>query len=135
MNTKGKKLAVTGVILQLGTLLGLIGYIIGMLSAFQKIGPEGVGDAEALANDISFALITTAIGLFIGLIGFVLMLIALFVFKYKAKWFLWLLSILSVLLIFRFPVGTIIGICLLAYLVTKVAKSRTEGSSRGAEGE
>lgn len=129
MNIKGKNIAITGAILQLGTFFGIIGYIVAMLSAFQRMGAEGVGDSEALAGDISFALIATAIGLFMGLIGFIMMLIALFAFKYKAKWFLWLLAILSVLSIFRFPVGTITGTCLLVYLVVNAVKSGNKEST------
>ncbi len=46
------------------------------------------------------------------------MLIALFKFKYKARWFFWFLTGLSILMLPRFPAGTIIGISLLVYLIT-----------------
>lgn len=118
MNTIGKKLAVTGAILQLGPVFGIIGTVIGMLSAFHTIGQEGEAKPEALASDISFALITTAIGLSIGIIGLILMLTALFKFKYKATWLFWFLITISILMSIRFPGGTIIGICLLVYLIT-----------------
>jgi len=131
MNIKGKKLAITGAVLQLGPLFGLIGTVIGMLSAFQTMGADGVGDSEALAGDISFALITTAIGLCIGLIGLVLMLIALFKSKYRALWFFWFLSVISILMLLRFPAGTIIGISLLIYLITHRNEFKQQTGRRG----
>lgn len=50
-------------------MLGLLGTVLGMISAFAKIagsGRTGV-DPQTLANDISFALWTTAIGLIIAI--------------------------------------------------------------------
>ncbi|MFN0050728.1 MAG: MotA/TolQ/ExbB proton channel family protein [Planctomycetales bacterium] len=50
-------------------MLGLLGTVLGMISAFGKIagsGKSGV-DPQTLANDISFALWTTAIGLIIAI--------------------------------------------------------------------
>lgn len=49
-------------------LLGLLGTIIGMIEAFQKVAIMGdTGDASVLADSISKALITTAIGLIIAI--------------------------------------------------------------------
>jgi hypothetical protein len=126
MNTRGRTLALTGAWFQLGPLFGLLGTVIGMISAFQKMGSEGTGQPEALAHDIGFSLITTAIGLVFGLIGLILMLIALFGQKYRAPWFFWFLIVLSILMLLRFFVGTIIGIGLLIYLTTHRNEFKTE---------
>jgi biopolymer transport protein ExbB/TolQ len=50
-------------------MLGLLGTVLGMINAFAKIASsQGKGtDPTALANDISFALLTTAIGLVIAI--------------------------------------------------------------------
>ncbi len=49
-------------------LLGLLGTIIGMIEAFQKVAIMGdTGDASVLADSIGKALITTAIGLIIAI--------------------------------------------------------------------
>ncbi|GAB4155181.1 MAG: MotA/TolQ/ExbB proton channel family protein [Planctomycetaceae bacterium] len=50
-------------------MLGLLGTVIGMINAFAKIaGADATGtDPKALATDISFALITTALGLVIAI--------------------------------------------------------------------
>jgi len=48
-------------------MIGLLGTVSGMISAFQTIGQGGMGRPELLANDIGEALITTATGLIIGI--------------------------------------------------------------------
>jgi biopolymer transport protein ExbB len=48
-------------------LLGLLGTVLGMISVFKVIEEMGVGQAKALSGGISEALITTAVGLFIGI--------------------------------------------------------------------
>jgi hypothetical protein len=125
MNTKGKTLALTGAWLQLGPLFGLLGTVIGMISAFQKMGSNGMGQPEALAKDIEFALVTTAIGAPFGLIGLILMLIALFKSKYRALWFFWFLVAWSILCIPNVPIGTICGVGLLYYLITHKEEFKT----------
>ena len=119
MNTKGKKLAITGSALLLGgPLFGFIGTIIGMFSAFQTMGSEGSENADAIAADIGFSVITTSIGLCIGIIGGVMMLVALFIVKYRAPWFFWYYAIISTLGLFDFPAGAILGSLMLVYLIT-----------------
>ena len=58
-------------------MIGLLGTVSGMISAFQTIGQVGMGDPSALAEDIGEALITTATGLTIGIPA----MIAYFVFR------------------------------------------------------
>jgi biopolymer transport protein ExbB/TolQ len=50
-------------------MLGLLGTVLGMISAFGKIslGQKGGADPTMLAGDISFALVTTAVGLVIAI--------------------------------------------------------------------
>ncbi len=50
-------------------MLGLLGTVLGMIGAFGKIASmqKGGGDPSALAGDISFALWTTAVGLFVAI--------------------------------------------------------------------
>lgn len=117
MRSTGKVLAITGAVLQLGSVVGLIGSLIGMFSALRTMGAEGAGNAEALANDIGFALIATAIGLCIALIGLVFILLALFGAGYRAPWFFRFLAVLSSLWILSLSWGTLIGIILLIYLI------------------
>ncbi len=48
-------------------LLGLLGTVLGMIEVFSIIEQLGVGQAKALSGGISEALVTTAVGLFIGI--------------------------------------------------------------------
>ncbi|MDQ8206325.1 MotA/TolQ/ExbB proton channel family protein [Coraliomargarita sp. SDUM461003] len=56
------------VVATISPLLGLLGTIIGMIEAFQKVALMGdTGDASVLADSIGKALITTALGLIIAI--------------------------------------------------------------------
>jgi len=55
------------VIGSLSPMVGLLGTVSGMVKAFNVIEAEGAGSAQALAGNISEALITTATGMIIGI--------------------------------------------------------------------
>ena len=55
------------VVAAVAPMIGLLGTVSGMISAFQTIGQVGMGDPSALAGDIGEALVTTATGLTIGI--------------------------------------------------------------------
>ena len=65
------------VVAAVAPMIGLLGTVSGMISAFQTIGQVGMGDPSALASDIGEALVTTATGLTIGIPA----MIAYFVFR------------------------------------------------------
>lgn len=50
-------------VIKTAPMLGLLGTVLGMMAAFGKLASAKNVEPEALASDISFALITTAIGL------------------------------------------------------------------------
>ena len=51
----------------IGPLLGLLGTVIGMIRVFTVISEQGMGQTEALSGGISEALITTVVGLSVGI--------------------------------------------------------------------
>lgn len=116
MNTNAKQLAVWGIILQFGFMIGLIGTIIGMLRVFAELSQSGQTNPEALAWHISYAFYAEAAGLLISLLGVILLLIALIGLKYRAPWFKTVMWILSILWLFSIPIGTILGIVVMIYL-------------------
>ena len=65
------------VVAAVAPMIGLLGTVSGMISAFQTIGQVGMGDPSALAGDIGEALVTTATGLTIGIPA----MIAYFIFR------------------------------------------------------
>lgn len=60
-------LGILETIAAIAPLLGLLGTVIGMIKVFNVISVQGVGQAEALSGGISEALITTVVGLSIGI--------------------------------------------------------------------
>ena len=65
--TLERGLGILETIAAIAPLLGLLGTVIGMIKVFNVISVQGVGKAEALSGGISEALITTVVGLSIGI--------------------------------------------------------------------
>ncbi len=65
------------VVAAVAPMIGLLGTVSGMISAFQPSGRVGMGDPSALASDIGEALVTTATGLVIGIPA----MVAYFIFR------------------------------------------------------
>lgn len=62
-------LAAIGVLAAIAPLLGLLGTVTGMMDTFDVLAVFGTGNAKAMANGISEALITTQTGLLIAIPG------------------------------------------------------------------
>ncbi len=60
-------LGTLGTISGISPLLGLLGTVLGMIKVFTVISSAGVGQAQALSEGISEALITTAVGLSVAI--------------------------------------------------------------------
>ena len=58
-------------IITLAPLLGLLGTIIGMFNAFQVLGSAGGGAPTQITSGVAEALVATASGLFIAIIGLI----------------------------------------------------------------
>lgn len=66
-----KNLIALSTIASIATMVGLLGTTIGMIRAFKALAQTGAPDAIALATGISEALINTAGGLFVAILGIV----------------------------------------------------------------
>ena len=131
MPTKGKYLAVWGLILQAGYLFGIVVSIIGMLRAFPQLADATtIASQVALAADISLSLYATAIGITLGIVGTVLLCIVLFGVKYRASWFKTAMWIVSVIWLLSLPIWIILGIIVMFYL----SKHRNEFTQQGGPG-
>ncbi len=60
-------LGVLETVAAIAPVLGLLGTVVGMIKVFSVISAQGVGEASALSGGISEALITTAVGLSVGI--------------------------------------------------------------------
>jgi len=117
MNERGKQLAVWGIALQIGGLVGLGITIVGVVRAFEDVSRSGAFSAAELASATAGELVPAVIGVLLSLTGAVLLLCALFGSRYRAPWFHTTMWILAVLWLFNVPVGTVLGIIVIAYLV------------------
>jgi len=115
----GRWVAVIGVALYTGPIWGLFGAVIGMLRAFDSLSGNESASSEAMPQGISFALTTTMIGIGVGLLGAILILVALFGTKNRGSWFFWWSVILSVFWCFQGLFGVIAGLPILLFFVTK----------------
>ena len=59
-------------IAKIATMVGLLGTVMGMIRSFAALGTSGAVDASKLAVGISEALINTAGGLFVAILGIVM---------------------------------------------------------------
>ncbi len=64
-----RHLNMLGTIATITPLLGLLGTVLGMITVFDVMMQEGVGQAEHLAGGISEALLTTAVGMSVAIIA------------------------------------------------------------------
>jgi len=62
-----KGLSTVRIIASIAPLFGLLGTVIGVLSAFEAISKQGLGDPSIFAGGISLALITTVGGLIVAI--------------------------------------------------------------------
>jgi flagellar motor component MotA len=85
-----RKLAVAGIVvgslLTLSPLFGVIGTIIGMIGAFNKLAESGIADPQALSGHIHTTLVSTATGLFLFPVGLVVLTVSIiFYLRRKAS--------------------------------------------------
>jgi len=67
VRTLEKGLVILETVAGIAPLLGLLGTVIGMIQVFNVISQQGLGQTQALSGGISQALITTVVGLSIGI--------------------------------------------------------------------
>ena len=70
--TLERNLTMLGTIAMISPLLGLLGTVVGMITAFTSLTEVSGANPDLLASGISQALITTALGLFIAVTGLIL---------------------------------------------------------------
>lgn len=79
-------LAKIGACLQLLPVVGIGGTVLGMMRAFSSLSTNGVGDPSKLSAAIGEVLISTALGFWGGMIGFVCLSVAVFGQRNQPRW-------------------------------------------------
>lgn len=82
----GQELAKLGAWFQLCPFIGAIGTVIGMIRSFAELSTEGVGDPSVLSAAIGEVLIASYLGLLGGLVGCVLLGLAIWRHGFKPGW-------------------------------------------------
>jgi len=125
----GKTLALLGAWLQLAPLLGLIGTVGAMIATFGRAA-NGEPTAEGLAVDIWQSMIVTAGGIVLGFMGMIFIAVALFHCRYREPWFFAFLVVISFVWMLYFPIGTVIGVLMLYYLILRHDEFKPKGGER-----
>lgn len=87
---RGRRLAVTGAVLQLGPVVGLASTLEAMRRAFAMLeASEGVSDPQRLDAAIGDALVGSIIGVSMGFLGLLLLFVALMGCRYRTSQSLW----------------------------------------------
>jgi hypothetical protein len=112
----GKYVAILGVIIFWAPLWGIVDSYLIMSSSFQEITLFGANEPKISQEKMSSAAFSTVIGFFLVLVALCLLILSVVGLNYRAKWVYWALIIYSTLLLFIFPVGTLLGIIVLVTL-------------------
>ncbi|MDF7799740.1 hypothetical protein P4C99_09700 [Pontiellaceae bacterium B1224] len=110
MKPAGKLFAIWGLLFEAIFFVSLPYSIIGILDAFTSMAASGSAELSAIAPQLSNALYPLRFTFPIAAAGDLFLLIALFKFQYRSRWFLCAMWFLSVLWLPRFPIGTGMGI-------------------------
>lgn len=121
LRRRGRWLAATGVALFSGPAWGMLVTAFAMMRAFNTLEVAGEAETAAvLAEDISLALMATMVGLIVGLVGVVLILIALFGVKNRERWFFnWSVVLAIIWCLVLFPYGLVVGVPVLILFISR----------------
>ncbi len=119
----GRGLAIVGVAFFTGPVWGKLVTVIAIMNAFGRLSSSREASPEALAKDVSSAQMGMLIGLGVGLVGGILMLVALCSLKNREKWFYWSAVAISIIwCLVAFPIGLVVGVPVAAIFVSKRAE-------------
>ena len=113
----GRRLAKIGGLMQIAPLIGLAGTVVGMIRAFETLGTAGTADSTALSKAIGEVLVWTAMGVSVALVGWVLLLTAMFAYSYRARWIFWLIVVQGMVTILSFKAVALIGVGMIALAI------------------
>lgn len=116
-----------GLGLYFAPIIGLALTAIAMVSAFSTLAADNSADPSVLAGDISMALVSTAYGLIIGLVGAVILFIQVIKGSFKTRKAFWYMMVLSILYCFSI-FGILLGGPMIAVLLIKREQFQPNGA-------
>ena len=124
----GQAFAIVGLLWQSLFIYGLTQFVVLLLGTFQEITASGVSDPRVMAEGIGKALVPVIVWGAYGVFGLLTTLITIFVSRYRARWWFWSSWAFAIIYLLFVPIGTVLGIALIAALIIKRKEFR--GSSR-----
>ncbi|MFT7278724.1 MAG: hypothetical protein ACI9W0_003279 [Gammaproteobacteria bacterium] len=125
--TIGKYVAVLGLLLFWAPLWGIVDSYLIMSSSFQEITLFGSNEPKISQEEMSSTALSTVTGFILFLVALCFLTFSVVGLNYRTKWLFWALIIYSTLLLFMFPVGTVLGVTVLAALVLNREKFGLDG--------
>jgi hypothetical protein len=114
---RGKGLAIVGVCLSFGLLIGPFGTMAAMMRTISFVESNPTVRPEDLAASMAAAFDSTAIGLLFGLAGLICLLVSLFGFRYRSKGLFWWMIVIGCIWLLACPIGTVFGLLLLLFAI------------------
>lgn len=117
----GRAQAILGIALQSLSYLVYLVVSVQVVSAMRYLHdlPEGGIDPRELASRIGEMLLIAGGSVLIGLVGLILLTLALVRQRYRANWFYWYMVVYGALLLVQVPFGTVFGLYFLTYCLQR----------------
>jgi hypothetical protein len=111
--------AVLGLVWQSTLLYGAARCVFLMIGTFLEITRSGSSDPRIMADGVAQALVPVIFWGAVGVFGLLVTLLTAIASRYRARWFFWSSATFAVLYLLFLPVGTVISIALIVFLIAK----------------
>jgi hypothetical protein len=115
----GRALAIVGTLVASTIMVGFGMLFIELTELFNEIVVDGQGDPRAVSGEIASASVSFLMLAAFSLLGFLLSFLTAIFGRYRSSWFFKCSVALCIVYLLLFPVGTIIAICFLVFLVRR----------------
>jgi len=117
-SSPGRVFAAVGSVCLFAPLFGVSITVASMIRSFDEMPHSApTTDPATLSRSVGDALVATAIGFGVSVLGICLVCIAIFAFRFTPRWLWNALMAGSILWLFAFPIGTVIAVIAIIILV------------------
>ena len=119
-SSPGRLLAVVGSFCLFAPLVGVSVTVASLVRSFAEMSQSAPAtDPSIVSRSVGEALVATAIGFGVSVVGICLVCTAIFAYRFTPPWLRSTLIAASLLWLFAFPVGTVVAVIALILLVRK----------------